>query len=392
VDLVVDGVIFQKDPHGGIARMFREMLPRMCELDPALAVVLFTDGPLRGALPAHPRIVHRSLPGVRPTLRPHGWLRRTLYPLRRLLGSSWNRLRRSWLADLSGGIWHSTFYTFPERWGGPQVVTVYDLIPERYPWFYSDPLEEVGRQRKRRCILQADRVVCISQATRYLVESMYLAPPERLAVVYPAYSHVFRVQETGESELPGGSHAPFLLYVGNRGGPKNFSALLDAYAGWEKRDEISLVCVGAGWRPFETRKIVERGVDARVRLLQDVDDERLCRLYNQALGFVYPSLEEGFGIPLLEAMACGCPVVASRIPTTLEVAEEVPVYFEPGEDRHAVDSLRTALDRLSLEGRSPARRAAGLERARAFSWDRTAAGMLAVYRSVVGKTGAMVDR
>jgi glycosyltransferase involved in cell wall biosynthesis len=115
-----------------------------------------------------------------------------------------------------------------------------------------------------------------------------------------------------------------------------------------------------------------------VRLWENVDDEHLNRLYNQAVAFVYPSLCEGFGIPLLEAMVCGCPIVASRIPTTLEVAGECPYYFDPGN----MDELIAALTAAAANGRTAPSIASGLERATKFSWEKTAQKTLAVYREL----------
>jgi alpha-1,3-rhamnosyl/mannosyltransferase len=101
-------------------------------------------------------------------------------------------------------------------------------------------------------------------------------------------------------------------------------------------------------------------------------------LYNQAAAFVHPSLYEGFGIPLLEAMACGCPVVASRIPTTREVAGDCPIYFDPMQP----DELITALDVALAEGRNSERVRRGLEWVKQYSWDRTARETLQVYRAL----------
>jgi len=123
------------------------------------------------------------------------------------------------------------------------------------------------------------------------------------------------------------------------------------------------------------------GIQNRVHLLTDVDDEELCRLYDQADAFVYPSLYEGFGIPLLEAMACGCPVVASRIPSTIEVAGMCPVYFESAE----VESLLAAFDMALSEGRDSERVRSGFERVKSYSWDKTAKQTLEVYYVLSGR-------
>ena len=105
----------------------------------------------------------------------------------------------------------------------------------------------------------------------------------------------------------------------------------------------------------------------------------MCYLYNRALAFIYPSLYEGFGIPLLEAMACGCPIVASRIPSTIEVAGDCPVYFNPND----VEELISALDIIIPEGRNSKRTRSGLERVKKYSWQKTAEQTLEVYHSLV---------
>ena len=115
-----------------------------------------------------------------------------------------------------------------------------------------------------------------------------------------------------------------------------------------------------------------------MHLLTGIADEELAWLYNQAVALVHPSLYEGFGIPLLEAMACGCPVVASRIPSTVEVAGDIPLYFEPAEP----ESLPAALDAICSEDGDSKRVKLGLEHVKQYSWDRTARETLEVYRAL----------
>jgi glycosyltransferase involved in cell wall biosynthesis len=374
--VVVDGIIFQKDPHGGIARVYRELLPRMCEQSPDLSITLITDGPLRAALPQHPQIQKKALPPIRRTLRPKGALRLALYPFRRVAGRLWNVVRQGWVGSGDGAIWHSTFYTTPARWRGAQVVLVHDMIQERFTQFFNDPMDEVGRDQKRRCIQSATVIACNSETTRQEMENYYGKLKQPQHVIYLAHSETFRRLSADSFSTLDQIHEPFLLYVGSRVHYKNFALLLQAYAGWEQRERVRLLVIGKPWQPEERRRLEDLRIAGQVQLIENVDDELLCQLYNRAVALVYPSLAEGFGIPLLEAMACGCPLVASRIPSTLEVAGDLAFYFEPDD----ATQLCAALNACLAQGKDPARLAAAERRAAQFSWERSAGAMLAVYQ------------
>jgi glycosyltransferase involved in cell wall biosynthesis len=159
---------------------------------------------------------------------------------------------------------------------------------------------------------------------------------------------------------------------------KNFYGLLDVYNAWDRRNDVSIVVVGQQWSNDEKRYIKNLDLSKRVHLMTEVDDETLCQLYNQALALVFPSIYEGFGLPLLEAMSCGCPVIASSIPSSIEVAGECPIYF----DHLQPASLLNAFDKVFSEGRNSGRTKRGLEWVKRFSWDRTALQTLEVYRSM----------
>jgi len=126
--------------------------------------------------------------------------------------------------------------------------------------------------------------------------------------------------------------------------------------------------------------LAKLGVAERVHFAGHLDDMTLAQFYNQAATLVCPSLYEGFGIPLLEAMACGCPVVSSRISACLEVAGDCGVYFDP----KSTDDMRRALDIAVGEARKSSRIAKGLEKAREYSWDKTAQQTLDAYREAMG--------
>jgi glycosyltransferase involved in cell wall biosynthesis len=278
-----------------------------------------------------------------------------------------------------GKVWHSTYYTMPRRWTGPTVLTVVDLIHEQFPHLFSTPADELFRKQKRESVLAADAVICISQTTLQDLQQFYGRVTAKTHVVSLACSPAFRVLGHAEGASAGHAEKPFLLYVGDhQGHHKNFLSVLRAYSCWSQRKEFNLVTVGVPWSEGQIRYMEGLGIADRVHLVTDADDDTLCQLYNRASIFVYPSLWEGFGIPLLEAMACGCPVVASRIPSSLEVAGKCAIYFEPSD----VDELLAALDVASVEGRNATRVQQGLERVQRFSWDQSARQTLEIYRAL----------
>lgn len=371
LEVVIEGSIYQHQSRGGISRLFSEILPRMCEMDESLCITLLTEGKLKQTLPEHSHITRRAIPSARRYLRPGRLWKPIIPPVRRFV-------RRLWIGHGEGQIWHSTYFTLPESWDGMQVVTVHDLIYERFTHLFDGPINDQLREQKRRCVQAADAVICVSKTTCQDVQHFYGLDINHTCVISPGCSDVFRQLEPGRDGLEVPTREPFLLYVGARPYYKNFDGLAQAYSAWSHRKEVALFVVGRPWSADEERYLVKLGIRDRVHLLTDIDDEELCRLYNRAVSFVHPSLYEGFGITLLEAMASGCPVVASRIPSTVEVAGECPVYFEPTD----VESLLAAFDLSLSEGRNSWRVQTGLDLAKRFTWHETSRQTLGVYHAL----------
>ncbi|MDX1416594.1 MAG: glycosyltransferase family 1 protein [Candidatus Promineifilaceae bacterium] len=371
MDVKVDGYTFQIQRKGGISRIFTEILPRMCDMDPALEITLFTSGRCQQKIPVHSGIRHRPLFPIDDILRP----RRFWGPFPPKLHSlvQWPSLGNS-----VGAIWHSSYYTRPISWQGAIVVTVYDMIYERFADFFTSAYDERFRQQKKQCILAADKVICISEATLEDVMFYYDIDKRKLEVIPLAHNPVFRPLKTSDSSQCQVSDKPYLLYIGDRNGYKNFRTLLQSYNVWTRRSEFNLVVVGVSWNDRERILLAEFGCGPQVRLLTNIDDVQLAQLYNQAQAFICPSLYEGFGIPLLEAMASGCPVVASRIPSTLEVAGEYPFYFDPQNGAELLASLESAL----AEGRQSSRIKSAIKHTQRYNWDKTARRTLQVYCSL----------
>jgi glycosyltransferase involved in cell wall biosynthesis len=275
-------------------------------------------------------------------------------------------------------VWQSTFFRLPSRWPGPVVTTVYDVIYERYPGFFNSAQADWTRREMKKSVQRADTVICISETTKQDVIQFYDANPAKLHVIPLAPGEAFLHFDSEKSLL--GSQRPYILYVGRRANHKNFMILLAAYSRWAARGDIDLVVVGESWSESEQHLLKKNDMLDGIRLISNVDDKELASIYSRALALVYPSLYEGFGLPLLEAMACGCPVVASCIPSNVEVAGDFAIYFE-AED---VDALIAALDQAIENGRSAQRVQQGLQHVKTYSWDRAAQQTLAIYREIGG--------
>jgi glycosyltransferase involved in cell wall biosynthesis len=368
LQIIVDGIIYSLQSTGGISRLFSEVLPRMCEIEETLQITLLTDRNVSSNLPRHQRIEHKIIPPVSRYLRPER-LWRPIIPYVR------QYVRKLSIGSARGKIWHTTYYTEPKEKGVPVVVSLYDMIFERFPDFFSGAATKHFNKIKRRCVMAADAVLCISETTRQDVINFYGLNQNRAHVIHLACSNLFRKMENQEIDYEMSVYGPYFLYVGSRVHYKKFDLLLDALSKYKQKG-IGLLVVGPPWSDEEIKRMDMLKIRDRVRLLSGIDDEMLCRLYNRAEAFIYPSLYEGFGIPLLEAMACGCPVIASRIPTTVEVAGDCPIYIEPDE----LDDMINAFDIVLSEGRNSDRVRDGFEQAKRYSWYKTAAKTLDAYR------------
>lgn len=369
IEIVLDGIIYSSQKAGGISRLFSEILPRICDYDENIHFQLLLNNKNIQSLPQHEHIFYQNTYKVEPFFRP--W---RLWRYR--LASVKNEMNMLAIGNSRKKIWHSTYYALPpKRWKGAEVVTVHDMIHERYQEFYfSNTWDNDFRDKKRNAIVRADKIISVSQTTKDDLKNILEVDDGKIQVIHNACSPVFRKVENIERPS-----RPFILYVGGRNKYKNFIGLLRAYSMWSKDGEVELVVVGADWSEEEAKNIIELKLSEKVRLILYPDDIVLRDLYNRALAFVYPSLYEGFGIPLLEALSCGCPVIASRIPSTVEIAKDVPIYHEPGN----LEQLIANLDQAYCESNSSGRISSGLDIAKLFSWERTAQQTAELYRKLI---------
>lgn len=251
----------------------------------------------------------------------------------------------------------------------PQITVVHDLLPLRFPAEY--PRQQYYFRLLVPRVLRASKmVVADSESTRLHISEHYGVPLEKIRTIHPAYDATVYRREAFD-DPPGGDRDAYVLYVGNLLPHKNVLGLLDAVAILRRRRPCRLVIRGHG-RPAYVRAVRERvetlGLSDAVTFLDYLSEDALRRLYTHAACFVLPSLGEGFGIPVLEAMACGTPVVTSDIPPLREVAADAALFV----DLYDAASMADAMYRVLSDGELREElRERGVRRAQAFSWKRT---------------------
>jgi glycosyltransferase involved in cell wall biosynthesis len=233
-------------------------------------------------------------------------------------------------------------------------------------------------KHKHLSINAADAIICVSENTKKDIIKIYDVPEEKIWVVYHGGSlNKFKFFEIDKYMKENLLKKPYLLYVGNRDGYKNFLFLLNVYA-TNFADDFNLLCFGGG--NFNENEL---SLINKFNLLDKVihvngSDYFLATLYKKAFCFVYPSLYEGFGIPPLEAMSLGCPVIASETSSIPEVVGNGGILFDPFSEEdliRSIDSLMNNKIRSQLILK-------GFQQERKFSWDKTASETLNVYKSI----------
>ncbi len=285
------------------------------------------------------------------------------------------------LRQLNVGLYHSPYYLMPFRPGVDAVVTLHDLIPLCYPGYFTRLQRLIFALTVRLAVRAARTVIVDSASTAADVQRLLRVPAQRVAVIPAAADPIFSPQPAdADAAVRGHLHLPprYVLYVGSNKPHKNLPRLVEAWARLRPQ-AVPLVIAGL-WdaRYLQARQRAEAlQLGDAVRFAGAVRDDVLPALYRGATLFVFPSEYEGFGLPVLEAMACGAPVACSRAASLREVAGEAAAYFDP----LGVESIADAIAGLLGDDSGRAELAQrGLERAAGFSWDETARRTLQVYR------------
>ena len=283
------------------------------------------------------------------------------------------------LRSLSPALLHFPYLVLPFAAPGPKVLTLHDLIPVRLPRYFSLRQRILYRMSLFLALHTARAVICVSEATRRDLISLFKLDTSKISVIHEGVAESFRPR--GEDEIRSvrsayGLPEEYLLYVGSNKPHKNLPLLMDACA--RLRGAPPLVLAGvedARYRQARDRAAALQ-LKGRIRFEGRIRESDLPALYSGARGFVFPSLYEGFGLPPLEAMACGAPVACSDIPSLRETVGDAALLFDPNDPASIAEAIERLLGDKDTRATLKAR---GFQRASELNWTLAAQKTLEVY-------------
>lgn len=275
-------------------------------------------------------------------------------------------------------IYHPTYYSKDiinlKSKNTKIVLTVFDMISELFP--EKKPRLRKPKDAKKICVSRADHIICISNQTKKDLIQIYDIPDEKISVTYLGSDlHLLPIIHSKRIV-----NSKYILYVGKRGGYKNFKNLLSAYSesSYLKSEYLVVAAGGGAFNNNERVELERLNVSSKVVQI-DLDDQTLSQLYRDAECLVYPSLYEGFGLPPIEAMSLYCPVIASAAGSIPEICHDAASYFEPSDLTSIIETLTNTLQN---EKKKNVMRLKGLEIASKYSWENTAKLTLEVYENL----------
>jgi mannosyltransferase len=290
--------------------------------------------------------------------------------VRRTGGSRFSRFGR--VMSL-GPVFHSSYFRVPASSGTRCVVTIHDLAFERR--VVRTRTEFLSRLLRARAVRRADTIVCVSDFTRRELLECYpfLRGHPRIGVIPHGCGGVD--DAPCRRSAPNGERVPYALFVGGRAEYKNFDLALQGFAASRFGQDADLLCCGAPLTRHERERVRQFGLEGRVRLRTGLDSEGLRDLYDAATMLLYPSRYEGFGLPVLEAMARGCPVIGLRGSAVSEVAGSAGVLLDSAD----AGTLADAIDSVAEPERRRHIAELGVRHAAKFTWTASAEAHEALY-------------
>ncbi len=370
MNLLYDHSIFRLQRYGGISRYFYELITRL-SAKKEININLFEG-------------FHVNEYALSKYKNRFALYKGYKVPEIQYAGYAFEILNKFWFkgiySKLDVNIYHPTYYrkdlgAFKKT---SIVLTVYDMIHELYTSQFWNSKWVI--ESKSESIKAADVIVCISENTKKDLIRIYDVPEEKVRVVYLASSLQKSTLVNFENLKQNNNiNKPYILYIGDRRAHKNFQFLLEVYSSQFSK-KYDLVCFGGGnFTRKESDVIKTFGLSKNIIHMHG-NDSVLASLYKNAFCFIYPSLYEGFGIPLLEAMAMECPIIASNTSSIPEVVGEAGILFDPLSRESLINAIESLINNESKRNNLIK---LGKEQEKKFSWDKMANETLDIYKSII---------
>lgn len=362
--VLYDSQIFGSQKYGGISRYFVELIKELELLENYTSILPFIYS--QNAYLDESRLSKSKIfiPILDMKFRGN-------YRVHNMLLETNSLLEKRKIRNGDYDIFHPTYYEpklLPDR--NPLVLTVHDLIHELFPSYFTNV--DSFLQKKKLIIQKADHIIAVSHTTKRDLLEYYKVRPEKVSVVYHASSLMQYKSEDIKVEFP------FILFVGARGGYKNFQTLLEAFVKINTELELNLICAGGG--PFNSKEmnfINKNGITNKI-FQKSPSNEQLRNLYEKAFCLVVPSLYEGFGIPIVEAYSLNCVVACSDIDVFREICDKHTHFFDP----YSSDAIANTVLSLSGNNKSSIGSEGGGGK-QLFSWSVAAEKTMEVYKKII---------
>lgn len=357
-----NNTIFSKEKIGGISRYFVFLIKKLIEKEIDIKVV---------------SLIHKNkfLKNLPKKYRSGFYLPN--FPSNKYIDKLNNDKFNSYNRFHSIDIIHDTYYTpgISKSLGIKKVITVHDLIHEKFKNYYRNSEDLISLKRKS--FENCDYFICVSKNTKKDLIEFYNIDPDKIEVIGHGVDHLITENIKSNSLLK----FPFLLYVGNRQRYKNFNFFLKAFSKAKKiSNEFKIVCFGGGTFNKDEKNIL-RNLSITDKVLQiDGNDNLLSNYYSQAYATIIPSIYEGFGLPLLEAMRFSCPIFCSDIDVFKEICEQNAIFFNPKDEEDLVYKLENSiLDSSKLKNFC----IKNYTISKNFTWDKTCRETLNIYKKLI---------
>jgi len=277
-------------------------------------------------------------------------------------------------------IFHPTYYDpyFLDFLSNkPFVLTIHDMIHEIYPEMF--PLKDETSKRKKLLAQKATKIIAVSENTKKDIIRFFSIDTNKIEVIY--HGTPFDMNGSSDNKVDIDLPEKCILFVGSRSGYKNFNLFVEAITPvLAENTKLKVVCIGGGnFKEIEKEKFERLNITNKV-YQYSVNDDILTYLYKKAIVFVFPSLYEGFGIPILEAFSCGCPVIASNTSSFPEVAGDAAIYFDPTDKLSIFDSVQKVIYDNNLRDQLVYK---GYQRVKEFTWEKTAEKTKKLYENIL---------